>query len=88
MKIGDFKIDWHHNTKTGVSACILEVKGESFNGFAKCSSSDNFSRVIGRKRSLARALEDAKAARPEVFTKDFKRSIWAELSKAGVKLKS
>ena len=46
---------------------------------ADCSVSDNFSRRVGRKIALRRALESA-------FTRDERKQIWPQIVASGMRL--
>lgn len=61
---------------TDVTECDLLVNGAEFSGLAACSAEDKFTKEVGRKVALTRALYNAslpKYARTEVWNRYFNR---------------
>ena len=51
------------------------------NGYAYCKEEDRFSRKIGRKKSLTKAIKDTINKDFDFFTKDIRRLIWNDYFK-------
>lgn len=67
LQVKDYKVKWIHETDKdilgtkyfkAITYCMLLKEGEQIDvGVAGCSLNDNFSKDIGRKLSLKRAIE-------------------------------
>lgn len=92
-----YQISWKHSELLGdprasdITTCTIKYiddGGEALDvaiGYAECSHKDMFSREIGRKLSLTRALEvtvpnpeSASAAWVRMFTTEERASVWRE----------
>lgn len=81
MKITDkIKIDWHHDVPQKSTTCIIIVDENQVSASAKCGHGDQFSKKIGRKVSLTKALKETD------FDKSTRSTIWAVIWNRGVKI--
>jgi hypothetical protein len=81
--IDGYRVWFKHDVEAHITVCIIEepdVVSSSFYGAASCSPYDNFSREVGRKIALGRALRATgwpKETRKEAWHLYFKK-IWID----------
>lgn len=70
MKLGNADVLIRYNNRN--TTCFVNVGNKVSTGIAQCSIKDNFSRKIGRKIALKRALDDSG------MSKDERKEVWTD----------
>lgn len=75
MKVNDcIAFDFHHNVESRKTSCVVTVKDKQFVGVAICNPKDQFSRMEGRKHSIARAMKKVLAS--NAMNKQERAQVW------------
>jgi hypothetical protein len=72
MKLATAEVSFNHFRKEQATVCTVVVRNKIFQGIAKCSPEDKFSRDTGRKISLSKAMKKTSGE----LSKVQRRNVW------------
>ena len=81
MKVGIYTVSWWYNDKVArtrrIITCYIFADDKLVaNGSCECSPSDTYNKDMGRKISLARALDERKNGHNYKFDKKARSEFW------------